>query len=235
MLKLVVLSGAGVSAESGLNTFRDSNGLWENYRIEDVATPEAFLLNPELVLSFYNMRRQQVLKAEPNDAHKSLEIYNNAKTKSGRTLGIQIITQNVDDLHERAGSGSVLHLHGEILKARSTTHPHLIYDWKRDITLSDRCEQGSQLRPHIVWFNEEVPLMDEAIALVQKADILLIVGTSLAVYPAAGLVHYRQELCPVYLVDPNLSEVPGVHPLYLYKEEAGHGIIKALQHIIENY
>jgi NAD-dependent deacetylase len=234
MINVVVLSGAGISAESGLKTFRNSDGLWENYRIEDVATPMAFSKNPKLVLDFYNMRRKQVLEAKPNAAHIALSEYDGNMTKSGEVLSIQIITQNIDDLHERAGSKNVLHLHGEILKARSSKYPHLIYDWHKDITLDDRCEMGYQLRPHIVWFYEDVPMLPQAAALVNKADIVIIVGTSMVVYPAAHLIYERRPHTPVYVVDPNLPEISGIHPLYTYSEPATTGIQKVMQHIIEN-
>jgi len=180
--KLVVLSGAGMSAESGLKTFRDADGLWEGYRIEEVATLEAFHRNPSLVLDFYNERRKQLLTVEPNRAHQLLVILESY-------FSVQIVTQNVDDLHERAGSTQVLHLHGELLKARSSVKRNLVYPWYKDIVLGDCCELGFQLRPHIVWFGEDVPLIQEAAMHVESADILLIIGTSLQVYPAAGLMH----------------------------------------------
>jgi NAD-dependent deacetylase len=234
-LNIVVLSGAGISAESGIKTFRDSDGLWENYRIQDVATPMAFEKNPELVLDFYNMRRRQVLMAQPNQAHLSLAIAQGIKTIKGNTIQVHIVTQNIDDLHERAGSEQVLHLHGEILKVRSIKFPHLIYSWQKDLTINDRCEKGSPMRPHIVWFHEEVPMMEKAILKVQEADVLMIVGTSLLVYPAAGLVHYRRAGIPVYVIDPHLPEISGVHPLHTFSEPASSGVAKALQHIKMNY
>lgn len=234
MIHVVVLSGAGISAESGIKTFRDSDGLWESYRIEDVATPMAFERNPELVLEFYNIRRRQILQAQPNQAHRALAETHGKKTKSGSNINIQVVTQNIDDLHERAGSKDVLHLHGEILKVRSTAHPHLIYSWQKDLTIKDRCEKGSPMRPHIVWFHEEVPMMENAITTVQQADVLMVVGTSLLVYPAAGLIHYRNANVPVYVIDPNLPLVTGVHPLHTYSEPASTGVAKALQHIKDN-
>ncbi|HZF99439.1 MAG TPA: Sir2 family NAD-dependent protein deacetylase, partial [Chitinophagales bacterium] len=182
-MNVVVLSGAGISAESGIKTFRDSDGLWENHRVEDVATPEAFRANPQLVLDFYNMRRRQVLEAKPNAAHGALAQLEKQTTKSGESIRVHVITQNIDDLHERAGSTNVLHLHGEILKSRSSLNEHLIYDCNADIKLGDKCEKGSQLRPHIIWFGEAVPMLEQADKLVQRADALLVVGTSLNVYP----------------------------------------------------
>ncbi|MEK7255713.1 MAG: Sir2 family NAD-dependent protein deacetylase, partial [Bacteroidota bacterium] len=183
MQKLVVLTGAGVSAESGISTFRDANGLWENHDIMEVASPQGWRKNKELVLEFYNQRRRQLQLVEPNAAHLALVDLEAKFTTC-------VVTQNVDDLHERAGSKLVLHLHGELLKARSTHDPELIYDWKGDISLTDKCERGSQLRPHIVWFGEEVPMLPLAADLVSQAEVVLIVGTSMQVYPAAGLVSY---------------------------------------------
>ena len=187
MEKIVILSGAGISAESGLRTFRDSDGLWENHRIEDVATPEAWFKDPELVLKFYNDRRKQVNEAKPNDAHFAL-----AKLESH--YEVNIITQNIDDLHERAGSSNVHHLHGEINKARSTSDPSLIYKLDHwEMKMGDTCDQGSQLRPHIVWFGEAVPMIEYVIPYVETADKLLVIGTSLAVYPAAGLLSLANQ------------------------------------------
>jgi len=199
--KLVVLTGAGVSAESGIKTFRDSDGLWENYRIEDVATPRAWRRDPELVLQFYNLRRQNIRNAVPNAAHTGLAALE-------RDFDVHIVTQNIDDLHERAGSSNVMHLHGEILKMRSENNPELIYPVSGDIHLGDRAEDGSQLRPHIVWFEEEVPMIGEAIPLMRAADVFVLVGTSLAVYPAAGLVDYVRPEVPKYIID---KVIPPVH------------------------
>lgn len=201
MKKLVVLSGAGISAESGIRTFRDSGGLWESHRVEDVATPEAWQRNRPLVLEFYNQRRKQALSVEPNRAHQVL-------VELEKFFEVTIITQNVDHLHERAGSSHVLHLHGELFKVRSTCNPSLVYTldgW--ELKEGDLCEEGSQLRPHIVWFGEEVPMMTEAIQITEQADIFVVVGTSLAVYPAAGLVYYVAPQAPVYIVDPNQPEL----------------------------
>ncbi len=192
---LVVLSGSGISAESGLKTFRDHDGLWEGYHVEEVATPEAFHKDPKLVLEFYNLRRKAVLDAVPNDAHLLL-------TQLEKDYKVTIITQNVDDLHERAGSSNILHLHGEILKSKSTKNPGLIYDIAGpDLNLGDLCELGSQLRPYIVWFGEDVPLIGKAAQLVESADIFLVIGTSLQVYPAAGLLNYFDSKKPLFVID----------------------------------
>jgi len=200
MKRVVVLSGAGISAESGLQTFRGADGLWEGHRVEDVATPEAWAANPELVLDFYNQRRRAVREAEPNAAHRAL-------VDLERAYDVRIVTQNVDDLHERAGSSQVLHLHGEVLKARSTRDPGLVrHLGDRDIELGDLCELGSQLRPHIVWFGEMVPAMEEAVDLVAEADVLLVVGTSLQVYPAAGLVFEAPRKARRLVVNPDVPE-----------------------------
>lgn len=196
MKKIVVLTGAGISAESGINTFRDANGLWEGHDIMEVASPEGFRRNPGLVLDFYNKRRQQLSEVKPNTAHYAL-------ADLQVEYEVIIVTQNVDDLHERAGSKNVIHLHGELLKARSTFDEDLIYDWKKDIRIGDFCEHNHQLRPHIVWFGEAVPMMDKAIKKVSEANILIVVGTSMQVYPAAGLVDYTGKDVPVYFIDPS--------------------------------
>ncbi|MEC7378371.1 MAG: NAD-dependent deacylase [Pseudomonadota bacterium] len=193
---IVVLTGAGISAESGLSTFRDNGGLWEKHSVYDVATPEAFARNQELVLRFYNERRRQLASAKPNEAHQRL-------AELEKRYRVTIITQNVDDLHERGGSSNVIHLHGELTKARSSSHPELVYDiGYRDIQPGDCCDWGAQLRPHIVWFGEEVPLLEKAAEVVRSADYLLIVGTSLQVYPAAGLVHEVDMDVPITVIDP---------------------------------
>lgn len=198
MKNLVVLSGAGISAESGIKTFRDSGGLWEGHDVMEVATPQAWHRNKELVLEFYNQRRKQERECKPNLAHQIL-------VELEEHFSVHVITQNVDSLHERAGSTQVLHLHGELNKAQSTLDPRLIYELDHwELKLGDKCEKGSQLRPHVVWFGEAVPNMLPAIQIAQKADIFLVVGTSLQVYPAADLVSYVPENTPVYLVDPNL-------------------------------
>ncbi len=196
--KLVVFSGAGISAESGVQTFRDSNGLWENHRIEDVASPEGFKRNPKLVLDFYNARRKQLLEVEPNEAHFIL-------AELEDLFEVHIITQNVDDLHERAGSTKVTHLHGELKKARPIDSYTEIFFWEKDLNLGDLDENGVQLRPHIVWFGEMVPEMDMAISIARQAELLLVIGTSMQVYPAAGLIDYIPSHCKVYAIDPNLK------------------------------
>lgn len=196
-----MLSGAGMSAESGIKTFRDYGGLWEEYDVNEIATPEAWNKNPGLVLNFYNQRRKQLFEVNPNAGHFALK-------ELEEFFQVDIITQNVDDLHERAGSSSVLHLHGELKKIRSSTNPEyiiLLDGWEQK--LGDKCPEGGQLRPHIVWFGEEVPLIDEAIPIIEQADILLVVGTSLNVYPAAGLLQFFPNRKPIYLVDPNQVEV----------------------------
>jgi NAD-dependent deacetylase len=196
MQKIVVLTGAGVSAESGLKTFRDTDGLWEGHRVEDVATPEAWNRDPARVLDFYNQRRAQLKQAIPNLAHTTL-------AKLDEQFHTVIITQNVDDLHERGGSKNIIHLHGELFKVRSTVKPSIIYEWREDLTLQDKCEFGSQLRPHIVWFGEEVPMLEKAAQESLDAHICIIVGTSMQVYPAAGLIRYLPRDCKLYYIDPN--------------------------------
>ncbi len=195
MAHIVVLTGAGISAESGIKTFRDADGLWEGHDIMDVATPQGFEKNPELVLDFYNQRRQQLQEVTPNQAHIDL-------ARLDATHQVSIITQNVDDLHERAGSKHVIHLHGELLKVRSTKYAEDIKAWSTDLNLGDNCDKGYQLRPHIVWFGEDVPMIDKAIAICETADILLIIGTSMQVYPAAGLLNYVKSGTPIYYIDP---------------------------------
>lgn len=218
--KVVVLTGAGISAESGIRTFRDAGGLWEGYRIEDVATPEAWHRQPQVVLDFYNERRKQLITVEPNPAHTAL-------VKLESHFNTIIITQNVDDLHERAGSQHVIHLHGELLKARSDRHEHLVYDWRKDLCIGDTCDKGSQLRPHIVWFGEAVPMLETAINEIIDADIVLVIGSSMQVYPAAGLVSYAPGAARIYYIDPNpminyeLSRRPG---LEIIKERATVGV-----------
>jgi len=198
MQKIVVLTGAGMSAESGINTFRDAGGLWEGHDIMEVASPQGFAKNPELVLDFYNQRRKQLLDVKPNTAH--ITLFNLEKN-----YDVSIITQNVDDLHERAGSTDIIHLHGELLKARSTKYPDLIYNYSKDIQIGDLCEKQSQLRPHIVWFGEEVPMLENAIEITALADILIIIGTSMQVYPAASLVNYINDGIPIFFIDPKPS------------------------------
>lgn len=198
--KIVVLSGAGISAESGIKTFRDSDGLWEGHAVSDVATPEGWSKNPELVLDFYNQRRKQLLEVQPNRGHQIIAALEN-------DFEVSIITQNVDNLHEKSGSTSVIHLHGELLKVRSVANPNYILDWQQDLYLGDVDTEGNQLRPDIVWFGEEVPTIELAISMVQNADILLIIGTSLQVYPAASLIHYAKPTIPTYYIDPNPSSI----------------------------
>ena len=217
--KLVVLTGAGISAESGLKTFRDSDGLWEGYNIEDVATPRAWRKDPQLVLDFYNFRRKNVLDAQPNAAHYGLAALQT-------DFDVTIITQNIDDLHERAGSTNILHLHGEILKMRSEKNEYLIYDIKDDIKLGDKAEDGFQLRPHIVWFEEPVPKIEEAIPVVQDADIFAVVGTSLVVYPAAGLVNYIQPGIPICLIDKKIPPFRSTENLTIFEMPATEGVAK---------
>ena len=195
MKHIVVLTGAGISAESGIQTFRDADGLWEGHDVEEVATPEGWAKNRELVQKFYNDRRRQLFDVQPNDAHKAI-------ADLEKHFQVTVITQNVDDLHERAGSKFVIHLHGELRKARSTADPDLIYDWDKDITPNDKCKKGSQLRPHIVWFGEAVPMLSKAAIITSMADIVLVIGSSMQVYPAAGLVGYAPQHAPVYYIDP---------------------------------
>ena len=217
--KLVVLSGAGISAESGLKTFRDSDGLWEGYDIHEVATPGAWMRNPALVLEFYNMRRRNVLEAKPNPAHSIL-------AELEKNFDVHIITQNIDDLHERAGSTKVLHLHGEIFKMRSEKNPRLIYDIRADIKWGELAEDGAQLRPHIVWFEEAVPMIEPAMNLVSRADILLIIGTSLVVYPAAGLVNYAPRGIPIYIVDKKIPDTSWIENIISIESPASTGMVR---------
>mgnify|MGYP000297561749 FL=1 len=195
MKKMVVLTGAGMSAESGLQTFRDANGLWEGHNVMDVATPEAFERDPKLVLEFYNQHRRQLLDVLPNNAHHNLK-------ELEKYFNIHIITQNVDDLHERAGSSQIVHLHGELRKVRSTTNEKIVLEWSKDLYLGDVDKNGDQLRPHIVWFGEAVPQLENAIEITKQADVLVIIGTSMQVYPAASLIHYVSSNTPIYFIDP---------------------------------
>jgi NAD-dependent deacetylase len=225
--KLVVFTGAGISAESGIKTFRDSDGLWEEYDINEVATPQAWEKNKSLVLEFYNKRRKQILEAKPNKAHEVLVALE-------KKFDVQIITQNIDDLHERAGSSKVLHLHGEILKCRSTIDPSLIYSVKgSELRIGDKCEKGSQLRPHIVWFGEMVPMMEKAYLLAENADIFMVVGTSMVVYPAAGIVDYVPSHIPKFLVDPNDIKVNGITNLKTIKEKASIGLVQIADELLK--
>ena len=218
MQKLVVLTGSGISSESGLRTFREMGGLWEEYRVEEVASPDAWHRDRDLVLKFYNERRKQLLSASPNAGHKGL-------AELEKYFEVHIITQNVDDLHERAGSTRVLHLHGELRKSRSTVDPDLVYDidgW--ELKAGDTCEKGSQLRPHVVWFGEAVPEMERAIDITRTADVFAVIGTSLVVYPAAGLLDYVPSHVPVYLVDPNDVAIPRYRKITFIREKAGTGV-----------
>jgi NAD-dependent deacetylase len=216
--KIVVFSGAGMSAESGIKTFRDTGGLWEEYKIEDVATFDAWLKNQDLVLDFYNQRRKQVMEAQPNEAHYLV-------AELQKHFDVQVITQNIDDLHERAGSEKVLHLHGEIMKGRSTAKYELVYDLKHwEIKSGDKCEVGSQIRPHIVWFGEAVPEMDRATELAEKADVFITIGTSLNVYPAANLIHVIEGHVPKFLVDPGDFNLDYIKNLTIIKATAVEGM-----------
>ena len=223
--KIAILTGAGISAESGIKTFRDSDGLWENHRIEDVASPEGWHRNKELVLDFYNQRRRQLLQCQPNAAHYALAALEDK-------YDVTIVTQNVDDLHERGGSTNIIHLHGELLKARSTADEHLVYDWQKDITLNDKCTKGSQLRPHIVWFGEAVPLIETAAKVVQQADIFIVIGTSLLVYPAAGLINYTGYDTPKWLIDLNSVQAPSVPNLRVVNKKATEGVTELVAHLL---
>ncbi|MGF1639133.1 MAG: NAD-dependent deacylase [Cyclobacteriaceae bacterium] len=229
MKKLVILSGAGVSAESGLKTFRDAGGLWEGHNVMDVATPEAWRANPELVLSFYNERRKQALESKPNQAHTTI-------ADLEQHFEVVVITQNVDNLHEKAGSSQVIHLHGELFKTRSTVDESLVYDMKGwELNMGDVCEKGSQLRPHIVWFGEMVPMMEVAALETMKAEAFVVVGTSLQVYPAAGLVDYVPMDAPIFVVDPNLPTLRPRENVIMIEENAGTGMQKVKKALLEKY
>ncbi len=225
-MKITILSGAGMSAESGIKTFRDSNGLWEGHDVMEVASPQGWSANRELVLDFYNQRRRQLLEVKPNVAHIAL-------AELERDFEVQIITQNVDDLHERAGSSKVLHLHGELLKVSSTGIPSTILDWKKDLNTDDLCKDAYQLRPHIVWFGEEVPEMDTAIKLIKKTDVLIIIGTSMQVYPAASLLQFAPLEAKIYFVDPKPS-LSSSERITVFAEKASSGILKVIEKIKEN-
>ncbi|WP_299109655.1 NAD-dependent deacylase [uncultured Tenacibaculum sp.] len=227
MKKLVVLTGAGMSAESGIKTFRDADGLWEGHDIYEVASPEGFAANPTLVLDFYNQRRQQLLTVTPNLGHKNL-------VSLEENFEVHIVTQNVDDLHERAGSCNVIHLHGELLKARSSEDINDIFEWKKDIFLGDLTKDGAQIRPHIVWFGEDVPMIETAIEIVEKADVLVIIGTSMQVYPAAGLVNYIQPNTPIYFIDPKPSvNKNAFNNLTIIEDTASNGTKKLIDLLID--
>lgn len=226
-MKVVVLTGAGVSAESGIKTFRDSDGLWEGHNVMEVASPEGFANNPAAVLEFYNQRRQQLLTVQPNAAHKAL-------VDLEKKHEVTIITQNVDDLHERAGSSNVIHLHGELLKVRSTGDENLVLEWKEDLNIGDLCEKGYQLRPHIVWFGEMVPLLNTAASIVEEADILIIIGTSMQVYPAAGLMQYSKPEAPIYFIDPKPS-ISETNRIKVFAENASIGVSKVVEELLTKY
>ena len=227
MKKLVVLSGAGMSAESGCKTFRDMGGLWEEYDVTEVASPIGWQKDNELVLRFYNERRKQIVETSPNDGHIGL-------VELEKYYDVEIITQNIDDLHERAGSKMILHLHGEIRKSRSTVDPDLIYEidgW--ELKLGDKCEKGSQLRPHVVWFGEAVPAITDAMRIAKTADVFVVIGTSLNVYPAAGLIEYVPPTSPVYLIDPNVVNAPVARHIEYINEKAGKGISMLIEKLTE--
>lgn len=226
MKKIVILTGAGISAESGISTFRDSDGLWENYNVEEVCTHDAWLRNPALVLEFYNARRHDAMRAQPNEAHRQL-------VRLEEKYDVRIITQNIDKLHERAGSSNVLHLHGEVDKARSEQNDNLIVDLgDRDIKMGDKAPDGAQLRPHIVFFQEGVPNIEPAAKLCEEADIFIVIGTSMAVYPAAGLIHYVPRNVPCYLVDP--KAVPISRPITIFQENASTGVKKVVDELLKS-
>lgn len=225
-LKLVVLTGAGISAESGLKTFRDSDGLWEGYNVYEVATPRGFAANPQLVLNFYNERRKDVAKVEPNAAHTTL-------ADLEKHFDVTIVTQNIDDLHERGGSKNVLHLHGEIFKMRSVYNTEKIFDINTDINVGDLAKDGGQLRPHIVWFEEPVPMMEEAVDIVSKADIFVIIGTSLQVYPAASLINYVSPYSAVYIIDKHIPPIPQSYKINPIQATATEGV-KQLKELLLN-
>jgi NAD-dependent deacetylase len=230
-MNISILTGAGISAESGISTFRDAGGLWEGHSIEEVASPEGWVKNQELVLNFYNKRRAQLKEVKPNVGHLSL-------VSLEKHFNTTIITQNVDNLHEKAGSSSIIHLHGELNKVRSTGDKHLVYEWENDLITGDLCEKGYQLRPHIVWFGEEVPMLNKATELVTKSDIFIIAGTSLQVYPAAGLISYAPPYCKIYYVDPKpfisheLKNSPNVE---IISKTATEGLPVLVQNIIKTY
>ncbi len=223
--KIVVLTGAGMSAESGLKTFRDENGLWEGHDVMQVASPEGFAKNPDLVLEFYNQRRRQLLDVAPNQGHLAL-------ARLEQTFDVSIVTQNVDNLHEQAGSSHVVHLHGELFKVRSTRNENYILDWTGDLVLGDSDENGHQLRPHIVWFGEMVPMLETAAQITQQAEILIIVGTSMQVYPAASLIHYAPSNTPIYFIDPRPNiRASDFENLTIIPKTAAEGVPTLVEHL----
>lgn len=224
--QLVVLTGAGISAESGLQTFRDSDGLWMGHDVYAVATPEGWKKNPELVLDFYNMRRKEVANAVPNEAHKVV-------ASLQEKFDVTVITQNIDDLHERAGSKNVVHLHGEIFKMRSEKDETTLYDITGDINYGDLASDGAQLRPHVVWFNEQVPMIMEAKTIMSGADIFILAGTSLQVYPASGLIEYLPDGIPKYIIDKKPPYVPPHHNFHVIARSATRGMAELFQVLIK--
>ncbi len=226
--KIVILTGAGISAESGIKTFRDANGLWEGHNVMDVASPLGWKKNEDLVLDFYNQRRAQLHEVQPNAGHLAL-------ARLDEYFDVSIVTQNVDNLHERAGSKNVLHLHGELFKVRSTVDENLVYEWTGPLNKGDKCEKGTQLRPHIVWFGEAVPLMDHAIKLAEIADIFMVIGTSMLVYPAAGLINYKPDKIPVYFIDPNPAFKAKSPNFKIISDTAVAGLPPVVDEIIEKY
>lgn len=229
MRKLVILTGAGMSAESGIKTFRDSDGLWEEYDVRDVATPEGWARDADLVLRFYNERRRQLKEAAPNAGHIGV-------ARLEKYFDVHVITQNIDNLHERAGSTKVLHLHGELTKARSTSDPALVYDiGYKDLNRGDVCERGSQLRPHIVWFGEAVPMMEEAVEICSHANIFVVIGSSLVVYPAAGLLGFAPSGASLWLIDPNEVDTPVVRKIEFIREKASKGVSVLTKRLLESY
>lgn len=223
--KVIALTGSGISAESGIKTFRDQGGLWEDHDIMEVASPEGWEKDPEKVLRFYNDRKEQLKNVEPNAAHKAL-------AELEKAFDVHIITQNVDDLHERAGSSNVLHLHGELKKARSSVDENLVYDWEGPIHMGDKCDKGSQIRPNVVWFGEMVPMMEPAARLTSEADIVMVIGTSMVVYPAAGLIQYAPAEAHKYVIDPNLPDIPYMPNLHTEEAKASEGVPKVVKELL---
>ena len=225
MEKIVVLTGAGISAESGIKTFRDADGLWEGHDVMEVASPFGWQNNMELVLDFYNQRRRQLLKVQPNQAHYAL-------VKLQEKYDVEIITQNIDDLHERAGSSKVTHLHGELLKARSTFDDDLVMDWKKDICVGDFCEHNHQLRPHVVWFGEAVPMFQKSAEIASTADIIIVIGTSMQVYPAASLVDFAPRNATIYFIDPK-PNIQESNRLEIIREKAVNGVPQLVETLLQ--
>ena len=225
-MQITVLTGAGISAESGIPTFRGAGGLWEGFRVEDVASPEGWMRDQKMVLQFYNERRKAVKNANPNKAHFDLAALQEHHE-------VQIITQNIDDLHERAGSKNILHLHGEIFKSRSVKNEEIIFDCNGDINLGDLAADGGQLRPHIVWFGEQVPMLEKAITLTEKSDILVIIGTSMVVYPAASLLHYAPYDIPVYIINPEIPEMNRKNNFHFIRKNASEGVAELIRDVLK--